>query len=86
MKFLVSETYQQITPESCDQVDFSDIGYNFKDHEYTLRELIDYIKRSGYHLRSKNDFTPWLSTNFYCICYKTATEESISLHVKLKDN
>lgn len=85
MKFIVSETYQQITPESCAHGDFSDSGYNFKDHEYTLRELIEYIKRSGYNLRSKNDYTNWLSTEYSNIDLYDGTEESTSLHIKLKD-
>ena len=84
MIFLVSETYQQITPESCEQGDFSDSGFNFKDQEYTLRELIEYIKRTGYNLRSKNDYTNWLSTKYSNIDLYDGTEESLSLHIKLK--
>jgi len=84
MRFLVSETYQQVTPESAEHGDFSDHGFNFQDEEYTLRELIEFIKNSGYMIRSKGDFTNWLSTESTCICYKTATEESTNLHIKIK--
>ncbi len=85
MKFIVSETYQQITPESCEHGDFSDSGYNFENHEYTLRELIEYIRRSGYNLRSKNDYTNWLSTEYSNIGLYDGVEESTSLHIKLKE-
>lgn len=81
MKFIVSETYQEVTPESAEYGDFSDTGFVFQDEPYSLRELIDYIKRSGY---ARQGLTRWLSTEESIDCYQTLTYRSTNLHITLK--
>ena len=80
MKFLVSQTYSEITPESAEHGDFSDNGYEFEDEIYTLRELIDHIKREGFH---REWGCNWFTTGFYTICYREGIEKEQNLHIKL---
>lgn len=82
MRFIVSETYQEVTPESAEYGDFSDTGFVFQDETYSLRELIDYIKRNGYTRESKG--TDWLTLGPWTECYRTGTERSTNLHITLK--
>lgn len=81
MRFIVSETYQEVTPESAQDGDFSDTGFVFQDETYSLRELIDYIKRNGY---TRQGLTSWLSTGESIECYQTLTYRSTNLHITLK--
>ena len=77
LKFLVSVTYSECTPES---VDFSDTGFISKDEVFTLEELKHLIKSEGYYREGR---TPWLTTGFHTICYRTATSREENLHIEL---
>ena len=77
--FNVSETYQHTTPESAEHGDFHETGFNWQDVEYTLRELVEYIKYSGY----KSFDSDWLQTYSEIVCYRTGLEETLCLHVEL---
>lgn len=80
MRFVVSKTYAEITPESAEHGDFSETGFVFEDEVYTLRELIQLIKSEGFYREGK---TNWLTTGFSVSCYKTSTEREENLHIKL---
>lgn len=80
MKFKVSQTFSDVTPESAKQGDFSDTGFEFQDVEYTLRELIDYIKSNGFY---REGGTGWLTQGNHTSDYSTGTETTIDLHIKI---
>lgn len=77
--FNVSETYQHTTPESAEYGDFNETGFNWQNVEYTLSELVDYIKDN--HFASSGG--DWLQTYNEIIDYRLGLEESLSLHVEL---
>jgi hypothetical protein len=62
MKFKVSVTYSEVTPESASNGDFSETGFVSEDQIYTLRELIDLIKSEGYRREGRTD---WMTNGFY---------------------
>ena len=80
MIFLASITYSEITPESASNGDFSETGYHQTPRVYSLRELIDLIKREGFYRESGTD---WMTSGYYTSCYQTGTEREESLHVKM---
>jgi len=80
VKFNVNKTYTQVTPESAEHGDYSDTGFEFQDQQYTLRELINYIKQNGF-VREAN--TDWLTTGYWTQCHYTGTEKCFDLHITL---
>ena len=82
LTFIVNETYSEITPESAESGDFSETGFEFEDQEYTLSELISYIKSEGYYREGKS--TNWFTTGFYVEDYATCTEKERNLHITIK--
>lgn len=80
MKFLVSRTYSEWTPESSVDGEYSDTGFVFEDVEYTLRELIEYI-RSERAIREGR--SSWLTTGSFAADYATGTEREECIHVTL---
>lgn len=82
MKFLVSQTFQCVTPESAEHGDYSDQGYEFKETPYTLRELLREIKDQG------NDNVSFWGTTMsiygwnYTSDYKTGEDTQKCLHIK----
>lgn len=81
--FSISKTYQTITPESAEDGDFADSGFEFENVEYTFRELVgemrEYLETSSYPLSNgENDF--WVSSGFETTDYATGEETSYSLH------
>jgi hypothetical protein len=81
MKFKVSKTYNEVTPESAEHGDFSDTGYVFQDVIYTLSELKQLIKSEGFRRESRG--TSWLSCDLGITCYQTHTETEENLHIEL---
>lgn len=81
MKFEVSRTYAEITPESAEQGDFSETGFVFNKEIYTLREIISEIKREGFY---REGSTSWFTTGFHTTDYATGTEREENLHIELK--
>ena len=89
MKFLVSRTFSEITPESAEHGDFSDTGFVYQDEVLTLSELKSEIRRAGF-TRERNTGGPksspcstWVETEYYTSCYGTGTSRSEALHVTL---
>lgn len=80
---ILSKTYSETTPESAEQCEFSDAGFEWQDVEYTFKELIDELKNNNYYIRQL-DMT--ISTDFEIECYATMTEKSYSLHYSRDNN
>lgn len=89
LKFLVSKTYSETTPESVEHGDFSDTGFVFCDEVYTLSELKCLIKSEGFSRerntggKKSSPCSSWLSTGFETKCYKTGTDIEYNLHAKI---
>ena len=89
MKFLVSKTYSEITPESAEHGDFSDTGFVYQDEVLTLSELKIEIKHDGFTRdrntggRRSNPCSSWLETEYYTDCHRTGTQRSEALHATL---
>lgn len=81
MKFLVSHTYQEVTPESAADGEYSETGSVFQNEEYSLEELKSLIRREGFYREYRG--SGWLTKGHYITCYRTATERSENLHIEL---
>lgn len=89
--FSVSETFEIITHESAEEGTFADSGFNFENEGYTLRELVDYIKRNSFvcpsqsHIKDLKDVEGpcrvWLSQIDGNIDYMTGESEFKNLHI-----
>lgn len=80
MRFLVSITYSEVTPESAAEGDFSKTGFVSEDQEYTLEELKSLIKSGGWYREGR---TRWMTTGSWVSDYRTGTEREENLHIKL---
>lgn len=85
MKFKVSRTYTEVTPESRDFGDFSNNGFVYENESFTLKELLSELKSfTGLSCsRSCIDSGTWAETEYSTVCYKTMTERQENLHIKL---
>lgn len=45
--FKVGKTYAKVTPESCENGDYSETGWEFESTDYNLRDLLHGIKLTG---------------------------------------
>lgn len=64
--FVVSETYEVVTPESAEHGDAQERGFNFQDKKYTPDELYHYLRREGYHEPSSTRLSSvddWITTS-----------------------
>lgn len=85
---LLSKTYQETTPESAQDGDYSDQGFVFEDSPCTFRELIAYLREC-----SEPSCTPftgdtvglWFSSYPEVIDYATCTERSEAIHYSRKN-
>jgi len=48
MRFTISETYELITPESAEQGDYADAGFNYEGAVVSWRELVETLESYGY--------------------------------------
>lgn len=78
MKFLVSKTYNIITPESVENGDFAESGFEYKNLEMDLRSLIDEIKDGGFTENAGR----WLSTPDPERDFQTGEEIYYNLHIE----
>ena len=85
---LISKTFSETTPESCEDSDFSDTGFIEESQEVTFTELVDLMKDHNNASCSPDSFDnihTWYSTGFYVDDYSTGTEREESIHFH-KDN
>ena len=87
--YTVSRTYSEITPESCEDGDFSDHEFVYEDEPMTLKEVIIELENSNmsdtscYPATETNHF--WFSNEFVNICDRTNTKRQESLHIECSD-
>ena len=72
---IISKTYSEITPESAENGDFSDTGFEWENSECTFRELVDYLKEHKQYCNPS-----WCSSGFSTIDYRTGTEQETCIH------
>ena len=79
---LISKTYSEVTPESAEDGEFSDLGFIYEKAETSFRELVqnlrEYTETSSYPCKGTQ--WDWVSTGFEVSDYATGTERSESLH------
>jgi hypothetical protein len=83
MVMMISRTYEVVTPESAEQGDFADCGFDFEAEPFTFRELVRLIDRDGFCNCScspaSGSVNEWLSTNPEPD-YHDGSETSYALH------
>ena len=79
---IISRTYTETTPESCEIGDFSDTGFITEREEITFKELVELLKLHYWASQSPNTGNTDIcySTNGYIKCYRTRTERVDSIH------
>lgn len=80
--FKVSQTYQTVTPESCEVGDFEDSGFEYQDYDMSLRDVLREIKDSGQeYIELINDKELRIYGFTYTIDYKTGEDKTTCLHI-----
>lgn len=74
---ILGRTYNETTPESVAEGDFSESGWVFQDVEHTVDEFVHLIDSELMTCESST----WLSTDWYTTCYKTGTDRQESIHL-----
>jgi len=79
---LINRTFSEITPESTEQGDFSDMGFIAQDEQVTFSDLVQIMREHNNPSCSpcKGDINTWFSTDFYTDDYATATMREESIH------
>jgi hypothetical protein len=84
MPLIISRTYEETTPESVEDGDFSDSGFVYKDTEFSFRDLVTELRRGGFSEMSSwpchGDPRDWASQYHETTCYRTGTTRAESLH------
>ena len=82
MPLIISRTYQECTPESADDGDFSEYGFVYEDTEFSFRDLVkelrDFSGMSSWP--SHGDPRDWATQHHETTCYTTGTTRAESLH------
>ena len=83
-KLEYSITFATITPESTENGDFEQTGFEHESIVFdSFESLVRYIEWNGFYIWSEQPTnTGWLSTDFEIIDYKTMTEKQLSIHAK----
>lgn len=78
---ILSQTYTTYTPESVEDGDSADAGFDWEDSPHTFRETVELIQDGGFAYPSCSHGVPdWLSTETYTTDYQTGESEQKSLH------
>lgn len=79
---LISRTFTEITPESCENSDFSDKGFIEEKQQVTFSQLVDLLKECSECSCSPNDYNinNWYSTSYYTTDYRKGIERNESIH------
>lgn len=86
--YLVSKTYEVVTPESAENGEPSDQGFEFKDETMSLQDLAHEIESEGFSEWSNSDGTGWLYTTTPVqdrAFFEKGEEKTYSLHFKKLD-
>jgi len=87
VRFIVSQTYDVITPESAEHGETAESGFDFEGQAYTAQDLHEYLESKGFMhasssvLTGKNDWitAPPVQDRAW---FESGTERTISLHLK----
>lgn len=82
-KLLFSVTFQEFTPESLEDGETSDNGFEREDEEFEFSELVKYLEREGFHYWSSTNpqsMHDWLTTETYTVSYETGLTKCLSIH------
>lgn len=79
---LINRTFSEITPESCEDADFSDHGFISENEAVTFSELVELMKRHPQASEWPNSGSPqvWYSTGYEVEDYGTRTEREECMH------
>jgi len=79
---IINRTYCEITPESCENSDFSDTGFIEENQQVTFRELVDLMISHTISSRMPKSYNikEWYSTDFFTEDYSTGTQREESVH------
>lgn len=79
---LINRTFSEITPESCENADFSDNGFISEKEAVTFSELVELMKRHSQASEWPNNgnLHVWYSTGYQVEDYGTGTEREECLH------
>ena len=73
----LSKTFEVVTPESAEQGEYEESGFDFEAQEYTFKELIDLMRSEGF---SQDGCTEWLTTCDPDRDYTTGSKTYYGLH------
>jgi len=79
---LVTRCYEEVTPESAEDGDFSDTGVVYENEPFSFRDLVSEIRKGGFY---REGSTEWLTTSHEVTCYRTLTSRAETLHFS-RDN
>ena len=85
---IIRKTYSEITPESAEYGDFSDMGFITEREEVSFRELVELMESHTHPSCSPNDgsIDVSYSNGFYINDYSTGTEREESIHYHEDNN
>ncbi len=83
--FLVNKTFEVITPESAEEGDAEERGFEFEDKQMSPESLASEIKNQGYSEWSNSDKTGWITYYDEEGDYRTGERINYSLHIKKLD-
>ena len=64
MPISLSQTFEIVTPESAEQGDIAESGFDWENAPHTFRETVELIQREGFTYPSCSHGTPgWLTTD-----------------------
>lgn len=79
---LISKTFAEITPESCENSDFSDTGFISEKEQVSFSELVYLMRDHNLPSCSPDDYSinTWYHTDFFTTDYSTGTKREESIH------
>lgn len=86
MIFEVNKTYAQVTPESCENGDYHEIGFIYEGESFSLQELIREIRDTGIENYNLHDDTLTIYGFDRCIDYKRAIDQQDCLMITARNS
>jgi hypothetical protein len=84
---IISRTFVEVTPDSTEEGEFSDHGFDSEREEVTFSELVALMSEHPHPSQSPNEggTNVWFSNEMYTSDYGNGTERQESIHFH-KDN
>lgn len=79
---LIDKCYSEITPESAEDGDTSDAGFEWINCPVSFRELVDYMREHSNpsNMPASGGTFEWYSTGYSIDDYATGTERETTIH------